>query len=299
MVFNMSKQVPLDDSDRADEFDRDDGTREIASDLAYLRTIMVNVIFFGKAQSADCEWVLIDTGVLGGKSSIKSAVEKRFGAGARPAAIVLTHGHFDHVGALEDLADDWGVPVYAHPLEHPYLTGEAAYPDGDPSVGGGLMASLSGLLPTKPVDVAGRLQSLPEDGSVPSMPGWVWIHTPGHSPGHVSLWRAADRTLIAGDAFITTKAESAYATALQTPELHGPPRYFTIDWQKSRDSVQRLAELKPDLVVTGHGRAMQGADMSAALDALAQDFDRIAVPDNGKYVDRPATVEDGSAYVWK
>lgn len=293
----MTDQIPLDDKDRAEEVDRDDGTREIAPDLAYLRTIMVNVVLFGEPGAGDRHWVLVDTGVFGGESSIKSAAAARFASDARPAAIILTHGHFDHVGALEDLAEEWDVPVYAHLLEHPYLNGQAAYPDGDPSVGGGLMASLSGLLPTKPVDVSGRLKVLPGDGSVPFMPGWQWIHTPGHSPGHVSLWRVADRTLIAGDAFVTTKPESAYATAMQTAELHGPPRYFTIDWLKSKTSVEALAALKPDLVVTGHGRAMQGANMTDALELLARDFDQVAVPADGKYVDQPATVENGLAYV--
>ena len=46
-------------------------------------------------------------------------------------AIVMTHGHFDHVGALEDLAEEWDTPVDAHPLEHPYLDGKASYPPGD------------------------------------------------------------------------------------------------------------------------------------------------------------------------
>ena len=58
----------------------------------------------------------------------------------------------------------------------------------DPSVGGGLMSPLSPLYPREPVDVSRRLQALPADGSVPAMPGWRWVHTPGHAPG-VSLWR--------------------------------------------------------------------------------------------------------------
>jgi glyoxylase-like metal-dependent hydrolase (beta-lactamase superfamily II) len=293
----MTQQIPLSDKDRAHEVDRDDGTREIAPDLAYIRTIMVNVIFFGLPGASDHNWVLIDAGVIGGKALIKKAAAERFGARSRPAAIILTHGHFDHVGALEDLANEWDIPVYAHKLEHPYLNGKAAYPDGDPTVGGGLMASLSGLLPTSPVDVSARLRSLPVDGSVPFMDGWQWVHTPGHSPGHVSLWRPRDRALVVGDAFVTTKAESAYATALQTPELHGPPRYFTIDWAKSKASVEALAALEPNLVISGHGRAMEGAELASKLQRLARDFDRIAVPSEGRYVGQPATAEDGSAYV--
>jgi glyoxylase-like metal-dependent hydrolase (beta-lactamase superfamily II) len=293
----MAEQISLSEDDRADELDRDDGTREIAPDLAYLRTIMVNVIFYGLPGAGDRNWVLIDTGVIGGKSSIIDAAAKRFGARSRPAAIILTHGHFDHIGALQDLSEEWDVPVYAHELELPYLNGKAAYPDGDPTVGGGLMASLSGLLPTSPVDVSSRLRPLSFDGQVPFMNAWRWIHTPGHSPGHVSFWRERDRALIVGDAFVTTKAESAYATAFQTPVLHGPPQYFTIDWAKSRASVEALAALEPNLVISGHGRAMAGAELAGKLHALAQDFDRIAIPAQGRYVDRPANVEDDSAYV--
>lgn len=288
----MASQVPVGEESRAHEAVHD-GVRQIAPDLAYIRVVMVNVVLFGGGN----DWVLVDAGVTGSKSAILSAAEECFGSGVAPKAIVLTHGHFDHVGVLEDLARHWNAPVYAHPLEHPYLTGKAAYPDGDSSVGGGLMAALSGLYPTRPVDVSQHLQRLPEDGTVPFMPGWRWIHTPGHSPGHVSLWRDSDRTLIAGDAFVTTKPESAYATAFQTPEIHGPPQYFTIDWEKSRASVQTLAALRPNLVVTGHGRAMEGEAMTSALERLAREFDQLAVPRSGRYVEHPALAEDGSAYL--
>lgn len=293
----MTQQIPLDEIARADSGAGEDGTHEIAPDLAYRRLLMVNVVFVGNPDAGDRGWVLIDTGVPGTKALIKSAAEARFGAGARPAAIVLTHGHFDHVGALEDLAAEWDVPVYAHELEHPYLDGSASYPPGDPSVGGGLMAGMAGLLPTRPVDVSGRLQPLPPDSSVPGMPGWRWLHTPGHSVGHVSFWREDDRAAIVGDAFVTTAPESAYATAVQSPEMHGPPRYFTVDWEKSGSSVEALAGLRPDLAITGHGRAMRGSAMTDALHALAQDFDRVAVPPTGRYIGHPARADDGSAYV--
>lgn len=294
----VSREAVITDRDFEDH-DRDGaggGTHPVAEDLAYRRLALVNVILAGPPDAGDRGWVLIDAGIPGSGRWIEAAAAARYGTGARPSAIVLTHGHFDHVGVLEDLAEAWDVPVYAHALERPYLDGSAAYPTPDPSVGGGLMARIAPLYPTRPVDVSKRLRLLPEDGSVPPMPGWRWIHTPGHAPGHVSLWRDGDRTLIAGDAFVTTAQESAYAVATQAPELHGPPMYLTTDWAAARHSVEILAALKPERAVTGHGRPLQGPELRRALDALAQDFDRIAVPKQGRYVANPATAADGSAY---
>lgn len=296
----MNPQVPLDPEAHAEnpEADaaRDDNTNQVALDLAYKRTAISNIAFYGLPHSPDRRWVLIDAGVPGTAGLIESAARERFGEGSRPAAIILTHAHFDHVGALQALAEKWDVPVYAHPLEAPYLNGSASYPPPDPSVGGGLMARLSPLYPRSPVHIASRLQMLPEDGSVPFMRGWQWIHVPGHTPGQVAFWREEDRILIAADAFITTRQESAYAVATQKPEMHGPPAYFTQDWVAARESVQKLAALQPEIVVTGHGPAMKGESMRQSLDTLARDFDSLAVPDHGKYVEHPTKAEDGSAY---
>lgn len=296
----MASQIPLDPAGKAENVARDaarnDSTYEIASDVAYRRLGIVNVVFFGAAGSGDRQWVLIDAGVVGTTGLISTAADERFGQMSRPAAIVMTHGHFDHVGALEELADRWDVPVYAHELERPYLDGSASYPPPDPSVGGGLMSLVSSFYPRGPVNVGARLQTLPIDGSVPGMPGWKWLHTPGHTPGHVSFWREADRTIIAGDAFITTRQESAYAVIFQVPEMHGPPMYYTTNWSKAHSSVELLASLEPELVVTGHGPAMKGPEMRFALHELAQQFSRIAVPGKGKYVRHPAQVDDGSEY---
>ena len=268
----------------------------IAPDLAYQRLAIVNVAFLGAPDAGDRGWVLVDAGIKGAAEAIRKAADARFGAGARPRAIVLTHGHFDHVGALAELAEAWDAPIYAHRLERPYLDGSAAYPPADPGVGGGLMALLSPLYPTGPVDVSRRLVDLPEDGSVPPLPGWTAIPTPGHAAGHVSLWRAADRSLIAGDAFVTTAQESAYAVAVQEPEIHGPPRYLTPDWAAAERSVRALAGLDPELAVTGHGRAMQGEALREGLRQLAERFTTVAVPPDGRYTLHPARPEDGGAY---
>jgi glyoxylase-like metal-dependent hydrolase (beta-lactamase superfamily II) len=100
------------------------------------------------------------------------------------------------------------------------------------------------------------------------------MHTPGHTPGHVSFFRPQDRTLIAGDAFCTTKPESFFEAALaQQPELHGPPAYFTQDWGQARQSIQRLAGLEPLIVAPGHGKPLAGANVPEALVRLAAGLD--------------------------
>lgn len=292
----MTQQLPLPDEARAALGNtHDDPTTEIHPDLAYRRLAIVNVVFAGLPSPQEEPWVLVDAGLTGTKGMIARAAEQRFRR--KPAAIVMTHGHFDHVGALEELAAEWDVPVYAHPLELPYLSGRASYPPGEPAVGGGLMAALAGFYPTRPANVEARLMPLPADGRVPFMPGWQWIHTPGHSVGHVSFWNPESRSLIAGDAFITTAQESAYAVAVQSAEMHGPPMYFTVDWEAAADSVRRLAELRPETVITGHGQPMHGPALRLALEELAAEFGEVAVPRQSRYLAQPARAEDGSAYL--
>ena len=291
----MEKQVPVDSSARADT-QKEDGLHIIAPDLAYQRLMIVNVMFYGMPDLN--EWVLIDAGIPGSAGAIEGAAKKRFGKDNPPFAIILTHGHTDHVGSLLDLADKWNVPVYAHPLEFPYLDGRSPYPPPDPGVSSGMMAKTSPMLGRGPIDASRWLKSLPMDGTVPGMPDWKWIHTSGHTPGHVSLWRSTDSTIIAGDAFVTTAQESVYAVMTQREELHGPPQYFTTDWPAARDSVRKLSELQPELVVTGHGHALRGEKMRSALELLARDFDRVAVPAHGRYVTEAARAdESGVTYV--
>lgn len=292
------RRLPLDDAMRADDPHHDEhGVHEVRPDVGYQRIVFVNLLYVGSKDAGDRNWVLVDAGVTkASESKIEHTAEARFGKGARPAAIVLTHGHFDHVGAVQELAEAWVCPVYAHPLELPYLDGRSPYPDPDPSVGGGMLALSSGIYPKGPIDLGEALHPLPEDGSVPGMPGWRWIHAPGHSVGQVALWRESDRTLIAADAFVTTDQESLYAALTQKPELQGPPAYFTCDWEAARETVKTLAALEPESVITGHGQAMRGEAFRARLRELAADFDRIAVPGGHRYVEHPARVEDGTAY---
>ncbi len=265
----------------------------LAEDVVGLPEPIVNVYFIGHAGAGDRGWTLIDTGLPGLFGRIVRAAAERFGSGARPAAIMLTHGHFDHVGHLAALAERWDVPVYAHRLELPYLTGRSSYPPPDPTVGGGAMSRLSPLYPRGPLDLGARAHALPDDGSMPTLPGWRAIPTPGHAPGHVSFFREADRLLLAGDAFVTTKQESALAALTKPIVMHGPPAYFTPDWAASRRSVEALAALHPAIAGTGHGRPLVGPELDAGLRSLARDFDHAALPASGRYVAQPAVADGG------
>jgi len=265
---------------------------EVTHDVACLQLPIVNLYFVGDPSRLDAPWVLVDAGLPYSTERILEAATDRFGLDREPAAIILTHGHFDHVGALPEIADIWDVPIYAHELEMPYLQGRSSYPPPDPAVGSGAMSFLSRFYPRGPIDLGTRVQLLPADGSVPGMPGWRWIPTPGHSPGHVALFRDADRMLIAGDAFVTVKQESAFDVLfLQRPHVRRPPAYFTPDWEAARRSVATLADLEPNIAATGHGKPMRGEVLREQLHALVRDWDRVAVPAHGRYVQHPAITD--------
>ncbi|MFM9533610.1 MBL fold metallo-hydrolase [Lysinibacillus sp. IITD104] len=255
---------------------------ELLPDLYQYTIQIVNIVLYGEPQMKD--FVLIDAGMPKSAEEIISVVEERYGSNSQPKAIILTHGHFDHVGGIIELIERWDVPVYAHTLEIPFLTGKQNYPEPDPTVNNGLVAKLSPIFPNEAINLGDNIKALPSDGSVPFMSGFQWIHTPGHSPGHISLFREKDKALIAGDAFVTVKQESLYKVITQTKEISGPPQYFTTDWQAARASIEKLALLKPSNAITGHGLPMKGEELTSNLKKLVDHFEQIALPKHGKYL---------------
>lgn len=260
--------------------------KEVLPDILVLQFTIVTACMVGDPNYQTGEWVLVDTGLKNSASFIIKSAEKRFGKNSRPQAIILTHGHFDHIGSVIKLSNLWEVPVYIHELELPYITGEKDYPVGDSTVGGGMVAQLSPTFSHKGINISYRAVALPSDGGVPGMPGWKWVHTPGHTEGHVSLFRPSDGVLIAGDAFTTVKQESLTSVVTQSEQISGPPAYFTIDWQTAENSVKRLRDLQPSLVIPSHGQPMKGEELKLQLDMLVNKFNEIAIPEQGRFVDR-------------
>jgi len=239
--------------------------REIVAGVAVVPTLIANAYLVGDHNS----WVLVDTCTPGNEDRIRRAARKRFGPASRPSAILLTHGHFDHAGSAARLADRWGVRVYAHAAEIPYLTGQCHYPAFDLS-SPGFFSRIARFFPTATVDLGKRLEAFRTNEPVTGLPDWEVIEAPGHTPGHVAFYRRKDRALLAGDAVTTMNLDSFWGTVLQRKKVCRPPVPATMNWQSARKSVERLALLSPSVIAAGHGRPMRGA--AAELSWLAANF---------------------------
>ncbi len=253
--------------------------REIAPDAYCLgpqgRT-QTNVYFIRSRSS----WALIDAGWANDGPYIKKAADSVFGADTRPASILLTHFHPDHAGAALQLARIWDCPVYVHPDELPLANGDfgaiARYAGPvDHWVVVPLMRAMGRrrreamIARSSLSDVSRKLEP---DAELPDLPGWECIPTPGHTPGHVSFFRASDRVLITGDAVVTMKLNSVSGLLLQRQGLSGPPRYTSWSWPAVKESVAKLARLEPTVLAGGHGRPMIGAETAGALRTFADRF---------------------------
>lgn len=251
-------------------------SEKVLPDITMLKFTVVNACIVGSVDG----WVLVDTGLENSYEYILKKCEELFGENSKPEAIILTHGHFDHIGCVKSLVSHWGVDVYAHEKEIPYLTGKKNYMEPDPTADEGIVAKMSKAFPNEAIDLGDRMKALPLVGSVPGMPGWEWIHTPGHTEGHVSFFRKADKTLIAGDAFTTTKQESLLSVITQREKVKGPPAYLTENWKEAYSSVKRLQQLRPELVLPSHGEPMRGEELRKHLIMLTEHFNELAIPQN-------------------
>lgn len=183
--------------------------------------------------------VLVDAGTPGARRRILRQL-----AGREVRAHLVTHAHPDHFGSSHAVCEALGLPLWTG-------AGDAdAIETASPVPAPGRLPALMAKMKMPPAHaVARRLQEGDE------VAGFVVLDAPGHSPGHIALWRESDRTLVCGDVFFNM------------PSLRPPPRLLTVDPRQNRASMRRLAELRPALVLFGHGPPLRDPDRLAAVAA--------------------------------
>lgn len=192
--------------------------------------------------------VLVDAGFSFQAKRALSAVRGRI-----VRSHVLTHAHVDHAGGTRKVIDALGVPVLAGERDLPAMhvgQPESAFPAALERVGRAY-ASFT------PVPEATALNEGDTVGN-----GFAVLDTPGHSAGHISLWRERDGVLICGDVVNNMNLLTT------VPGLQEPPGVFTPDPVENRRSIRRLAELEPRLVLVGHGPPLK-KDAAGALKRFA------------------------------
>ncbi len=179
--------------------------------------------------------VLVDAGTPAARRRILGEL-----SGHQVTAHVVTHAHPDHFGSSHAVCEALSLPLW---------TGErdvAAVEAGRPEPAKGRLPELMAKMPMPPGHpVARRLREGDEVGS------FTALDVPGHSPGHIALWRESDRTLICGDVFFNL------------PRLGPPPGFLTADPARNRASMRRLAALRPALVLFGHGPPLRDPERFA------------------------------------
>jgi hydroxyacylglutathione hydrolase len=163
--------------------------------------------------------------------------------GRKVTAHALTHAHPDHYGSSHAVCEALGIPLWCGERDAVVLSGERPVP------GQGRLARLLSRMPLPdPHPVERRLREGDE------VAGFTVLDVPGHSPGHVAYWREADRTLICGDVLFNLSVPTL------RPGLREPYAALTADPARNRESARRLAGLRPELVLFGHGPPLRDRD---------------------------------------
>jgi glyoxylase-like metal-dependent hydrolase (beta-lactamase superfamily II) len=200
--------------------------RQIAPELWQLAGVppnLFNVYLVGN--------VLIDTATRWAARRILRQV------GERPIELIaLTHCHPDHQGCARRLCEHFGVPLACHEADVPTMEGRR------PMAPNHWLMRLGTRLWAGPAHCVGRVL---RDGD--EVAGFRVVHAPGHTPGHIMLFRDSDRVAIGGDVL----ANIHFVTL--RPGLREPPKFFSTDRFENRRSIQMLASLRPSLVCFGHG----------------------------------------------
>ncbi len=180
-------------------------------------------------------------------------------AGGRLERVILSHSHIDHRGAAGEL----GAPIYCHPDEVADAEGDAgrSYTDFSRIENERVREVLPQLLAAwdgGPAKITGTIT----DGE--QIAGFRVIHTPGHAPGQIALFRESDRLLMAADAIYTLDTAPAQPASARVPHP-----FSNWDTEMARESIRRLIPLQATSVWTGHAEAVTGEDIAEQLERAA------------------------------
>lgn len=173
--------------------------------------------------------VLIDTGFPGQIEDIQVEMEKVGVSFDKLKVVILTHQDIDHIGSLPELLQRCrsNIKVYAHELDKPYIEGD-------------LPLLKDGNVENRP---KGKVSDTVIDGQeLPYCGGILILHTPGHTPGHISLYLKQSKILIAGD--------SMYSVNGMLGGIHAPT---TINIKEAKQSLKKYLNLHIESVVCYHG----------------------------------------------
>jgi len=256
-----------------EEIEREKGTtavstQEVASGVHRFADGLVNWYILEE----DGELTLIDTGWPRSWPRIEHAISQLDRSPGDVGAVVLTHGHPDHLGTAEKARRECGALVRAYRDEVARVRGEASgsspfalVPSLLPqlwrpsSLGFVLHATGQGFMTPSWVEEVEPFDADGEELDVPGPP--QPLRTPGHTEGHVSFLLAEQGVLLAGDALLTLDP----LTREEGPRL--PPDALNVDPAQVRSSLDVLERAEAGTLLPGHGEPWTGSMADAAAHA--------------------------------
>ena len=204
-------------------------------------------------EEGDGALTLVDAGMQAdGRRILEFIVSKLNRKPSEVKTIVITHCHVDHTRGLAAIRAATGAKVAIHEADAGFVSGKKRYP----SPGGPMGFAFSVVSPFFKVTPVEPDLMLEEGDTVGRL---AVLHTPGHTPGSISLYDRQDRVLFVGDVARFMKGE-----------LEGPPPRFTQRMDQAKTSIERLSSLDFDVMLSGHGEPLRSSDAPKMMNELSK-----------------------------